>query len=231
MGKVQRLNLIKTFLKDMKTKINKESRDLLIALVIGDGTICNNNVLKLSHCIEQEDYLKWKIDLLNKHGLRNSGIKYYVSNRGFNVGKKVCYVQLNVIPFIKLLRKIMYKPVKSYHKIINRINDCGLAIWYMDDGHINHRKYTDGTHHGFYIRISTCLPKEQCEEIIETIYEKFNVKFYTFHEGRKEDSFSLCCGTQEGRKFLKIVSPFVNQIPSMSYKVLIKCDEEKRNSI
>lgn len=214
----------------MKTKINKESRNLLIALVIGDGTISNNNVLKLSHCIQQEDYLKWKIDLLNQHGLKNNGLKHYVSTKGFNIGKTVCYTQLSIIPFIKLLRKIMYKPVKSYHKLINRIDDLGLAIWFMDDGFLNHRKYADGTHHGFYVRISTCLPKHQCDEIIDAIYKKFNVKFYTFHEGRKEDSFSLCCGTSEGRKFLKIVSPYVNQIPSMTYKVLVKGDEEKRNN-
>lgn len=33
----------------MKTKITKESRNLLIALLLGDGTICSNNVFKLSH--------------------------------------------------------------------------------------------------------------------------------------------------------------------------------------
>lgn len=203
----------------MKTKINKESRNLLIALCLGDGTICSNNVMKLSHGIEQEDYLKWKINLLNQHGLRNSGIKYYTSTCGYNTGKRVCYTQLNIIPFIKLLRKIMYKPVKSYTKLINRIDEQGLAIWYMDDGCLNNRKYPNGEYHGFYIRIATCLPKVQCEEIIQKVYDKFGVKFYTFHEGKKEDSFSLCCGTKEGRKFLKIVRPYVEQIPSMLYKV------------
>ncbi len=206
----------------MKTKINKESRDLLIALVIGDGTISNNNVLKLSHCIEQEDYLKWKIKQLNACGLKNNGVKYYTSKDGYNTGKTVCYTQLNIIPFIKLLRKIMYKPVKNYTKLINRIDERGLAIWYMDDGHLNNRKYENGTYHGFYIKIATCLPKQQCNEIIAKIYEKFGVKFYTFHEGRKEDSFSLCCGTTEAKKFIKIVKPYVEQVPSMLYKVLPK---------
>lgn len=206
----------------MKTKINKESRNLLIALLLGDGTICNNNVLKLSHCIEQEDYLIWKIQQLNNCGLKNNGLKHYVSVKGYNVGKTVCYTQLSVIPFIKLLRKIMYKPIKNYSKLINRIDERGLAIWYMDDGHLNNRKYADGTYHGYYIRISTCLPKEQCDIIIKTIKEKFNVEFYTFHEGRKEDSFSLCCGTKEAKKFIKLVKPYVEQIPSMLYKVLPK---------
>ena len=31
----------------MKTKLNKDSRNLLIALLLGDGTISNNNVFKL----------------------------------------------------------------------------------------------------------------------------------------------------------------------------------------
>ena len=206
----------------MKTKINKESRNLLIALCLGDGTIYSNNVMKLSHSLKQEDYLKWKINLLNKHGLKNNGIKYYTSTTGYNIGKQVCYTQLSTIPFIKMLRKIMYKPVKSYSKLINRIDEQGLAIWYMDDGHLNMRKYPDGTYHGYYVKMSTCLPKVQCEEIIQKIYEKFNVKFYTFHEGRKEDSFSLCCGTKEAKKFIKIVKPYVEQIPSMLYKVTPK---------
>lgn len=214
----------------MKTKLNKESRNLLIALVIGDGTICNNNVMKLSHCIEQREYLLWKIKQLNDAGIRNNGYKEYVSTKGFNVGKTVCYTQLSIIPFIKLLRKIMYRPVKSYARLINRLDDRGLAIWYMDDGHLNNRVYEDGTTHGFYIKISTCLPKAECDIIIDAIYNKFGVKFYTFHEGRTADSFSLCCGTQEGRKFLKIVTPYVQQIPSMIYKVVPKMDEMHNTS-
>ena len=214
----------------MKTKLNKESRNLLIALVIGDGVICNNNVMKLSHCIEQREYLLWKIKQLNDAGIRNNGYKEYVSTKGFNVGETVCYTQLSVIPFIKLLRKIMYRPVKSYARLINRLDDRGLAIWYMDDGHLNNRVYKDGVIHGFYIKISTCLPKAECDIIIDAIYNKFGVKFYTFHEGRKADSFSLCCGTQEGRKFLKIVTPYVQQIPSMIYKVVPKMDEMHNTS-
>ena len=40
-----------------------------------------------------------------------------------------------------------------------------------------------------------------------------------FHEGRKKDSFSLACGTTEGKKFIEIVRPYVEQIPHMRYKI------------
>ena len=204
----------------MKTKITKESRNLLIALLLGDGTISNNNVFKLSHCEKQRDYLEWKIEQLKNAGLRNNGLKEYISVKGYNIGKKVYYTQLNVIPFIKVLRRVFYKPYKKLgnRKLLNRLDAKGIAIWYMDDGHINYRK-TNGKVHGFYIKIATCIPKEELQIIIDYFKEVWDIEFYMFHEGKKEDSYSLCCGTKEGLKFIELVKPYVSQVPSMIHKI------------
>lgn len=204
----------------MKTKITKESRNLLIALLLGDGTISNNNVFKLSHCKEQRDYLEWKIEQLKNAGLRNNGLKEYISVKGYNIGKKVYYTQLNIIPFIKVLRRVFYKPYKKLgnRKLLNRLDAKGIAIWYMDDGHINYRK-TNSKVHGFYIKIATCIPKEELQIIIDYFKEVWNIEFYMFHEGKKENSYSLCCGTKEGIKFINIVKPYVEQVPSMIHKI------------
>ena len=204
----------------MKTKITKESRNLLIGLLLGDGTISNNNVFKLSHCGEQKDYLEWKIKQLNNCGLRNNGLKEYISSKGYNEGKTVYYTQLNTIPFIRVLRRVFYKPNKKLgnRKLLNRLGAKEIAIWYMDDGHINYRK-TKGRVHGFYIKIATCLPKEELQIIIDYFKEVWNIQFYMFHEGKKEDSYSLCCGTKEGLKFIDIVKPYVEQVESMKHKI------------
>lgn len=204
----------------MKTKITKESRNLLIGLLIGDGTISNNNVFKLAHSKEQKDYLEWKIKQLKDSGIRNNGLKTYVSSKGYNKGKEVYYTQLNIIPFIKVLRRIVYKPFKKLgnRKLLNRLSAREIAIWYMDDGHINYRK-TNNKVHGFYIKIATCLPKEELQIIIDYFKEVWDIQFYMFHEGKKENSYSLCCGTKEGIKFINIVKPYVEQIPSMKHKI------------
>ena len=204
----------------MKTKITKESRNLLIDLLLGDGTISNNNVFKLSHCEKQRDYLEWKIEQLKNAGLRNNGLKEYVCVNGYNIGKKVYYTQLNIIPFIKVLRRVFYKPYKKLgnRKLLNRLDAKGIAIWYMDDGHINYRK-TNGKVHGFYIKIATCIPKEELQIIIDYFKEVWDIEFYMFHEGKKENSYSLCCGTKEGIKFINIVKPYVEQVPSMIHKI------------
>ena len=214
----------------MKTKITKESRNLLIALLLGDGTICSNNVFKLAHAEQQKDYLEWKIKQLNYAGIRNNGLKSYIKTCGYNTGVNVYYTQLNIIPFIKVLRRIFYKPKKvlGNRKLLNRLDAKGIAIWYMDDGHINIRKDKDGRPMGFYIKIATCLPKDELQVIIDYFKEVWNISFYMFHEGKKEDSFSLCCGTKEGLKFINIIKKYVLQVPSMAHKIQYDLSQRRR---
>lgn len=215
----------------MKTKFNKNSRNLLIGMLLGDGTISNNNVYKLSHCVEQSDYLQWKINLLNNNGIRNSGLKYYTSSYGYNKNKIVVYTQLNIIPFVKVLRRVFYKPNKKIgnRKLLNRLNSLGIAIWYMDDGHINIRKDKSGRPMGFYIKIATCLPKDELQIIIDYFKEVWDINFYMFHEGKQKDSYSLCCGTTEGLKFINIVKPYVSQVPSMIHKITYDLSQRRRS--
>ena len=117
----------------MKTKFNKEGRNLLIGLLIGDGTICSNNVFKLSHSLSQKEYLEWKIKLLNEYAIKNNGIKEYTSSCGYNIGKGVVYTQLKIIPFIKVLRRIFYKPKKiiANIKMLNRLTSYLIHGWWM----------------------------------------------------------------------------------------------------
>lgn len=212
----------------MKTKQTKESRNLLIALLLGDGTISNNYVFKLSHGAKQKDYLLWKIELLKKYGIKTNGLKEYVSSKGYNVDKIVYYTQLSIIPFIKVLRRVFYKNKKiiGNRKILNRLDKLGIAIWFMDDGHINFRT-TNGLIHGFYIKISTCEPKEEVQIIIDYFKEVWDINFYMFHEGRIADSYSLCCGTKEGIKFINLIKDYVNEIPSMKYKIEYDLSQRK----
>lgn len=213
----------------MKTKFNKESRNLLIGLLLGDGTISNNNVFKIAHCEAQKDYLEWKINQLKNCGIRNNGINSYMKTKGFNTGVPVYYTQLNIVPFIKVLRRVIYKGKKivGNRKLLNRLGAREIAIWYMDDGHINIRK-DKGRPCGFYIKISTCEPRQEVQTIIDYFKEQWNINFYMFHEGKKEDSYSLCCGTKEGLKFIGIVKPYVIQVPSMVHKITYDLTQRKR---
>lgn len=114
----------------MKTKFNKDSRNLMIALLLGDGSISNTHGFRMTHCPAQKEYLEWKIQKLNELGIKNCGLKSYVSTQGYKIGETYYYTRLSVIPFTKVLRRVMYKKHKviANRKLLNRLTPLGLAI-------------------------------------------------------------------------------------------------------
>lgn len=217
-------------MRTKKTKFNKESRNLLIAILLGDGTICKgstNCFMKIHQGRKQKEYTEWKAKKLDEFGISNSGVCEYFMKTNFTKGEKwpsyVCRIKAN--PFINVLRRVIYKPEGKIftRKLLNRVDALGLAIWYMDDGSLNFKKHTlingEKKIHGLFLRISTCLPKDIAQVYIDWLREEWNVNFYMVHEGKRKDSYSLCCGTNEAIKFINIIKKYVEEVPSMKYKI------------
>lgn len=206
--------------RKIQKSLSKEQKRLLIALLIGDGTISSNYVFKLSHSIKQREYLEWKVKLLNKLGIKNNGIKEYTSSCGYNRGKGVIYSQLSLHSTIKALRRSIYIPKKTFTRnLLNWLDEQGLAIWFMDDGFININESEQ--RHGSIqrnIRISTCVDKETCDMIIQYFKEEWEIEFRPFLE--KSKLFSIATRTNnDSSKFIEIVRPYVEQVPSLLYKI------------
>lgn len=203
----------------IKRKLSKKQKQLLIALLIGDGSISNNYVFKLSHSEKQREYLEWKIKLLNKYGIKNNGIKEYISTCGYNINKKVLYSQLSIIPTIKALRRTIYIPKKIINrKLLNWLDPLGISIWYMDDGciNINTSKQRSSIQHT--IKIATCVDEKTANIIINYFIDVWNVKFRKFHEG--SNTFSIASSSEEDcKKFISIVKPYIEEVPSLLYKI------------
>lgn len=205
--------------RKIKKRLSKKQKSLLIGLLIGDGTISSNYVFKLSHSIEQKEYLEWKVNLLNKLGIKNNGIKKYISTCGYNIEKEVLYSQMSVIPTIKALRKTVYIPKKTItRKLLNWLTPLEIAIWYMDDGHINVNTSKQRSSIQHTIKIATCVDEPTIEMIIQYFLDVWNIKFRKFPEGK--ETFSLASSSEEDcSKFINLVKPFVEQVPSMLYKI------------
>ena len=204
----------------MKSKFTKESRNLLIGMLLGDGTISNNNIFKLAHSTEQKDYLEWKISQLKEAAIRNTGIKSYISSRGYNKGSEVLYTQLNIIPFIKVLRRVVYKNGKKTfsRKLLNRLDAKEIAIWFMDDGHINVNTSEQRSSIQHTIKIATCVELEIAEMITNYFKEKWNIKFRIFPEGK--ETYSIATSSEiDCLNFVKLVKPYIEQVPSLLYKI------------
>ena len=205
--------------RKIKKKLSKEQKSLLIGLLIGDGTISSNFVFKLSHSVEQREYLEWKIKLLDKFQIKNNGIKEYISTCGYNIGKGVLYSQMSVIPTIKALRRTVYIPKKTItRKLLNWLTPLEIAIWYMDDGHINVNTSKQRSSIQHTIKIATCVDESTVEVIIQYFLDIWNIKFRKFPEGK--NTFSIASSSEEDySKFVNLIKPFVEQVPSMLYKI------------
>lgn len=200
-------------------KISKEKKQLLIAMLLGDGTISSNYVFKLSHSEAQREFLEWKVKQLIDSGFKVNGIKEYISKNGYNIGKTVLYSQLSVIPTIKALRRSVYTPKKTLtRKLLNWLDEKGLAIWYMDDGCINVNTSKQRATIQHTIKIATCVDESTVEMIITYFKERWGIKFRKFPERR--GTYSIASSSEgDCAKFISIVKPYIEEVPSLLYKI------------
>lgn len=205
--------------RKISKKLNKSQKSLLLGLLIGDGTITNHPDFKIDHSGDQEEFLQWKGSLLDTEGLKRSELKEYIQKIGYNVGSRVVRIRVGTNMTIKALRRSIYKPNKTITRNwLNWFTERELAIWYMDDGCINVNTSKQRTSIQHTIKIATCTDIETTETIIKYFIERWNIKFRPFSEGK--ETFSIASSSESDCfNFVKLVKPYIEQVPSLLYKI------------
>lgn len=215
--------------KILKNRLNENGRNLLIAVVLGDGCISRTGQLKVNHSWKQYKYVEWLHKLLKNNGVKVGKITRFEGSNGYL--KHTIQYRFNVeqTMFTKVLRRVFYKESggKCYkRKLLDRLTPQGLAIWFMDDGALLRRKYK-GYYKGFYLRISTYCTSDEADIIIKYFNEKWNIHPTKIHEHKIKhyDAYTINFGAKEGRKLIEIIKPYM--CPSLMYKVLPEIDDLK----
>lgn len=196
-------------------KITKESRNLALSMIIGDGYLNRKGFISIRHGKNQKEYLEWKDKLLNKHGITTTGV-YKINNNGYEGYE----LRTHIHRFLKLYRRVLYKHGKNIanRKLLNKLTPLGIAIWYMDDGSLSNQK-RNGKVHRSLLTISTCISKEENQIIIDYFKQTWGIKF---GQRKMKNSYALVCSTKEARKFIELVRPYVEQVECMRYKLNVK---------
>ena len=205
--------------KRITKKLNKSQKSLLLGLLIGDGTITNHPDFKMDHSIQQLEYLQWKAKLLDTENIKHSEIKEYIQKVGYNKGGKVIRLRVSTNSTVKAIRRSIHKPNKTItRKWLNWFTEREIAIWYLDDGCINVNTSKQRSSIQHTIRIATCTDRETTEIIIKYFMDKWNIKFRMFPEGA--NTFSIASSSERDcLNFVNIVKPYIQQVPSMLYKI------------
>jgi recombination protein RecA len=188
----------------------KRAKSLLLAMSIGDGTVRKDSPeLQIGHSTKQKDYCEQKAKLLGECLGRN------INTHQKTYGRYDC-VRFSVShPYLKFVRTWLYKNNQKTLtiKVLRRLTDEAIAIWYMDDGCLCSKK-KNGKYHAFELSISTCCPTiEEAQTICDFFYERYEVKMTI---KKMKGRFSVRCGTQNARKLISILEPYC--MSGMEYK-------------
>lgn len=196
-------------------KITKKERKIQRDLVLWDGHLSKTGNIAVTHKGQNKDYAEWKHRLATESGLKCSPVTKF-DNNGYGAYR----FSTGSTKYTKHLRRILYTPQKDWYnrKILDKMDEKSLAIWYMDDGSISSQK-RDGKVVRSILTISTCTSKENNQILIDYLQERWGVKF---GQRKMKNSYALVCSTREARKFISIVEETVREVPSMIYKLNVK---------
>jgi len=188
----------------------KRAKSLLLAMSIGDGTVRKDSPeLQIKHSTKQKDYCERKAKLLGECLKRN------INTHQKTYGGYDCIRFSISHPYLKFVRTWLYKNNQKTltNKVLRRLTDEAIAIWYMDDGSL-HTKKRNGVPHAFELVISTCcFTIEEAQIICDFFYERYEVKMTI---KKTKGRFSIRCGTQNARKLISILEPYC--MSGMEYK-------------
>lgn len=197
---------------------------MILSLVLGDGCLhyikTNGKYyggLTIDHGIDQNDYCKWKAELLTN--ITNRNVKVRTGHKGKSIQISVAMKRF------KVWRKFLYpNGKKDISKILKFINNpkFAIAVWLMDDGYVE-PSFTNKKLYSASFRIFTCeTPVEGQEELIkwfnrELGLSQVKVRYIKKKKTNKTYPF-LKINTEDSLKLWGEIREFVLQFKSMQYK-------------
>lgn len=213
-----------------------EIRSAVIGMVLGDANLhkpAANAFMQMAHSPSVEDYVIFKKNIIEQ--IPGMWFRYtFVVHQNRKLGKS--YPQIRVWtkrhPFLTKMRKRLYRPEKRITKgILESLTPLGLALWFMDDGHLSL--------HYNVARYKTEVGSKPCERSISTRPLLLNTHGFSKAENeiicrwlrnrwgvsarvKSSKGFFVYMNTENARKFVDIVRPFVLPVPSMHHKIDFK---------
>lgn len=199
------------------TIVNEDDNLLqfMMGNLLGDATItkisglAKHSRFSVAHKKDHVEYIKFKHNFLCKYKLGSSKIsEYKIYNNRYKKGffEEVRFKSKSN-PYFDNYRKLFYpRGIKIIPDIINKINDFGLTIWYMDDGSVTNDSYSLATN-GF--------SEKEVERLIEILYNNFELKCSKY---RSKDKYQILIYKESAEKFCNIINSHI--LPIMKYKLV-----------
>jgi len=208
--KASRMKIYKLSQKE-NIKLSTIEEQVILGGILGDlccriTKTCKNARIEGAHCRLQEPYLFWKVSIL-----KNLSFIFWRSKLGQLRFQSKTYPILN--HYYDLFYRNGKKEVDDH--ILEKVDEFGLAIWYMDDGSYikrdrRSRLYTNGFSYNENIIMKGWF--ESKWNISPKIYSDKKPKQYP-----GKIWFFLQFNAKETQKLFSLIKDYIH--PSMKYKI------------
>lgn len=191
--------------------LNPNTEQIIYGTLLGDGYLWqgkkqfNSTYLACDHGIAQVSYLMWKMKYLEETCGAKIFQRIYYNTTAHRVTAST-YLATKSHPYFGQLSREFYneKGKTISDKILERLDDLGVAVWYMDDGNI-----TNGISFA-----AQCFSSADRQKLARWLSQRYDANFY---ETPSNEIRTL--KAEEGH-FLDRITPYI--LPQFYYKVRYK---------
>lgn len=199
-----------------RVQFSERQMQIVRGTLLGDGFLSfpakrsTNATLEVTHSLKQEEYLNWKVNELQPFVTKVD--KNLVKGRFIadHYTKDLISIRMRTVSHPNL-NNLVYEYYPNGKKLIsiellNKIDELGLAVWYMDDGH---------TYHGSRLEIALGECGEHVAEIIcNWFLSRWKIKSgYRYTRGGYRCFFNV----ENSKKLVSLIYPHFVQ--SMLFKI------------
>lgn len=197
----------------MENELKKSQKEIIIGTILGDGYLGSRKkgdaYLEIKQAKEHKEYVLWMYNALRSL-CGNSKIYQRKDNgqRYFKTRRLESLTQLKK-RFYQRGKKVIPAEIKTL-----LTSPLALAVWYMDDGHIDFRpKY-----HYSYVINTNCFSFREVNLLRKVLKSNFRLQVRVNKTSSRGKTYPrLYIGTESRDRFLEIVKPYI--LPCFSHKL------------
>jgi hypothetical protein len=194
--------------------LSYEQEQLILGSLLGDACLHKRKNrdaydFTVGHCLEQKEYLIHKCNVLNSN-LRS----YIKGEESYSRGKEFFVTSYNNKYELERIYKMCFKNgVKTVNEEwMSKLDILGIAYWFMDDGSSHSHKSTVN------VNFSTLSFPKSDLKILQEKLKEFGLESTICHH-RDGYNYTISLRQKSVNKFMNLISPIVNTIPCMQYKI------------
>lgn len=213
-------------------KLSKKEFDgFIIGCVLGDSSLSGraNKYISFAHSEDKREYLEWKMGIVKDN--LPVGFSYtkdgYINTKGYSVNtrQKIYKSYSTSHHRLTYLYNTIYDEQGRKHitnEVLEKLGVIGLAVLFMDDGckeTCMNKNKTKRILKSFKISLGD-FKIEDANTLSEYLYSEYGIESKVYLEHKKYPCIKITTNENKN-KFLKLVSPYINLVECMKYKINI----------